>query len=73
MKDALEDFEVTLLLSAMEHRWGYDFRGYSRASIKRRIRNAMVRHRITQVSALIPRVLYEPDFFRTSCATSPSR
>lgn len=62
--DALEDFEVTLLLSAMEHRWGYDFRGYSRASIKRRVRHAMIRHRMQHVSAMIPRVLHEPEFFQ---------
>lgn len=60
----LEDFEVSMLLDAIEHRWGYDFRAYARASIKRRIRNAMIRHRVQHVSALIPRILHEPDFFQ---------
>ena len=62
--NTLTDFEVSLLLEAIEHRWGYDFRGYARASIKRRIHNVMIRHRITHVSELIPRVLHEPAFFQ---------
>ncbi|MBZ4202298.1 MAG: hypothetical protein LAC70_04145 [Methylovulum sp.] len=62
--NALTDFEVSLLLEAIEHRWGYDFRGYARASIKRRIHNVMLRYRITHVSELIPRVLHEPAFFQ---------
>jgi chemotaxis protein methyltransferase CheR len=62
--DALEDFEVSLLLSAIEHRFGYDFREYARASIKRRVRNAMSRHGIRHVSELIPRVLHEAAFFQ---------
>lgn len=60
----LDDFEVTLLLEAIEHRWGYDFRGYARASIKRRIRNVMIRHSISHVSEMIPRVLHEVGFFQ---------
>ena len=62
--DTLENFEVDLLLSAIEHRWGYDFRDYARVSIKRRIHHAMSRHHLVQVSEMIPRVLHEPAFFQ---------
>jgi chemotaxis protein methyltransferase CheR len=61
---ALEDFEVALLLEAIEHRWGYDFRDYARSSIKRRVHNAMIRHDIEHVSELIPRVLHDAEFFQ---------
>jgi chemotaxis protein methyltransferase CheR len=60
---AMQAFEVELVLQAIEHRWGYDFRGYARTSITRRIENVMRRHQICHVSELIPRVLHEPVFF----------
>jgi chemotaxis protein methyltransferase CheR len=62
--DKLENFEVTLLLSAIEHRWGYDFNGYARAFIKRRIRRTLNRCHLQHVSELIPRVLHEPAFIQ---------
>ena len=60
----LEEFEVALLLEAIERRWGHDFRDYAQASIKRRIRHTMMEHRIAQISDLIPRVLHDPEFFQ---------
>ena len=62
--NALQDFEVQLLLDAIEHRWGYDFRAYARSSVKRRIQSTMIRHHIDQISELIPKVLHSPDFFQ---------
>lgn len=62
--DMLEDFEVTLLLAAIEHRWGHEFSGYAPAFIKRRIRKTLARHQLQHVSELIPRVLHEPGFFQ---------
>lgn len=64
MPDELENYELGLLLDAIEHRWGYDFRDYARASIRRRVHNVMKRHKITHVSELIPRVLHTPTFFQ---------
>jgi len=61
--DHLDDFEVALLLESIERRWGYDFKGYAQASLKRRIRETMVEHNIAQISELIPRVLHDPVFF----------
>ncbi len=63
-KGHLEDFEVSMLLQAIEYRWGYDFKDYARASIKRRIETSMIRHRINHISEMIPRVLHEPGFFQ---------
>lgn len=62
--DTLEDFEITLLLSAIEQRWGHEFSGYARSFIKRRVRKTLARHQLQHVSELIPRVLHEPDFFK---------
>lgn len=62
--DKLETFEISLLLAAIEHRWGHEFSGYSRAFIKRRIRKTLARHQLQHVSELIPRLLHEPDFFQ---------
>ncbi len=64
MINELDNYELGLLLDAIEHRWGYDFRDYARTSIHRRIRNVMMRHKIQYVSELIPRILHDPVFFQ---------
>lgn len=64
MTKELENYELDLLLNAIEYRWGYDFRDYARASIGRRVKNVMSRHQIKQISDLIPRVLHDGDFFQ---------
>ncbi len=64
MTNDVDRYELSLLLDAMEYRWGYDFREYARSSIQRRVRNVMMRHRITYVSELIPRILHDPIFFQ---------
>ncbi len=58
----VEDLEVTLLLSALEYRWGYDFRDYAPDSIRRRIRASMIRHGVAHISELIPKVLHDGAF-----------
>lgn len=62
--DKLENFEVSLLLAAIEQRWGHEFDGYAPAFIKRRVRKTLARHQLQHVSELIPRVLHEPNFFQ---------
>ncbi len=64
MINELDHYELGLLLDAIEHRWGYDFRDYARTSILRRVKNVMIRHRMKHISELIPRVLHEPAFFQ---------
>ena len=64
MNSELENYELDLLLNAIEYRWGYDFRAYARSSIRRRVHHAMVKNNIRYVSELIPRVLYDAVFFQ---------
>ena len=35
------DLELDMLLAAVAARWGYDFRGYARASLQRRVAQAV--------------------------------
>jgi chemotaxis protein methyltransferase CheR len=55
--DALE---MELLLAGVAERYGYDFRGYSRASLMRRVRQAASREGVATISALQERVLHRP-------------
>lgn len=58
----LEQIEIGLLLDGL-HRWyGFDFRGYVRSSLRRRILNRMRLDRIPTVTALLDRVLHEPGY-----------
>ncbi len=62
-KDDLEQLEVDLLLEAMYRVYGYDFRKYARASVNRRIRLFCANNNFNSPSELIPRVLYDKQFF----------
>lgn len=53
----LEDIEAPLLLEAIYRRWGYDFRDYAPASLKRRIRGIVEAEGVASVSALQELVL----------------
>ena len=55
----LENLEIDLLLQAVARRYGYDFRGYAPASLKRRIHHAMEAMGIATVSGLLGRVLHD--------------
>jgi len=56
----VEDIEGPLLVEAIYRRWGYDFRDYSPASLKRRIRRIVEMEGVASVSALQERVLRDP-------------
>jgi chemotaxis protein methyltransferase CheR len=58
-----EEIELILLLEAIYLKFHYDFRGYSRASLVRRLREALVHFRCATVSALQDRVLHEGHVF----------
>jgi len=60
----LQDEDLQLLLNEMIDRYGYDFTGYSEASLKRRIEHFMVKEQITDVPALCSLVITDPDYFR---------
>ena len=55
-----EDVELPLLLEAVYRKYHYDFRGYSAASLKRRLAQAKVHFGCRSLSALQDRVLHDP-------------
>ena len=59
----LERLEIDLLLETVFRRYGYDFRGYARASIDRRVRQLLSSSGCTTVAELIPKVLNDAEFF----------
>lgn len=63
MPDRTEDFEVRLLLEAIFHKYHYDFRGYSLASVKRRLQHAKRQFACESFSQLQDKVLHEPAIF----------
>jgi len=62
-KEEIEDIEVGLFLDAVYRRYGHDFRHYSRASIKRRIKNLAAGTNHGSISEMIGRLLYDESFF----------
>jgi len=56
----LEELEIDLLLEGLFRRYGYDFRGYARSSLRRRVRGALTAEQLGTVSALQDRVLHDP-------------
>ncbi|MFS8036842.1 CheR family methyltransferase [Xanthobacter sp. AM11] len=57
---ALEEIEVDLFVEALNRRYGYDFRDYSRASLTRRVRNLVVTFGAGSVADLTALVLHTP-------------
>ncbi len=53
------DVEVSLMLSALKERYGYDFGGYARASLKRRLQELTRYFDVAHLSELIPEMLYD--------------
>jgi chemotaxis protein methyltransferase CheR len=58
--DELERLEVELLLEAIHRRYGFDFREYAKASLKRRVWRRIAAERLTSISGLQERVLHDP-------------
>jgi chemotaxis protein methyltransferase CheR len=56
----LQEIEINLLLEGLFQKYGYDFRSYVRASLKRRILNRMKAERLPTITALLDKVLHEP-------------
>ena len=61
----IESIEIDLLLEGIYRHYGYDFRNYSRASLKRRLTQYMTRAGLFHLSDLIPRALHDQTFFNT--------
>jgi chemotaxis protein methyltransferase CheR len=58
-----EDLEVELVLEAVFHRYHYDFRGYARSSMLRRLQRAQQHFRCSSLSILQDRILHDPSIF----------
>lgn len=56
----LEDLEIRLLLEAVFHHYGYDFRNYKPSSLRRRIRAIAALEKEPTISALQGRLLHDP-------------
>lgn len=56
----LEAIEIQLLLEGVFRYYGFDFRNYAPASLKRRIWNAVRAEKINSISGLQERVLHDP-------------
>src|SRR6202041_497014 len=57
------EIEFKLLIDAIYHMYHYDFRGYAAASLKRRVKTAMIRFGCQTLSRLQDRILHEPAIF----------
>jgi len=58
--DELEVLEIELLLEAVYRRYGFDFREYAQASLKRRLWRRMHAEGVSTVTQLHDRLLHEP-------------
>lgn len=59
------DIELNLLLQAVFMKYGYDFRNYSKAHLKRRIHQRLQMSGLNTISELQGKVLWDKPFFRT--------
>ena len=59
MNDAVENIEIALLLEGVFQCYGFDFRHYASASLKRRIRQCVDEERVSSVSALQEKLLHD--------------
>lgn len=58
--DELQQIEINLLLEGLYQMYGYDFRGYVRSSVHRRILNRMRAEGLPTITSLLEKVLHEP-------------
>jgi chemotaxis protein methyltransferase CheR len=61
----IEQIEINLLLEAIYQRYGYDFRHYNQASIKRRVRHHLAKTEVQTISDLIPAILRNQASFKS--------
>jgi chemotaxis protein methyltransferase CheR len=55
-----EDLEIELLLEAVYRQYGFDFRQYARASIRRRLWKRVYAEKLASISGLQEKVLHDP-------------
>jgi chemotaxis protein methyltransferase CheR len=57
----VERLEIELILEAIYRHYGFDFRNYARASMRRRLWNQVRAEKLTTITALLDRVLHDVD------------
>ncbi len=60
-----QKIEIDLLMQAIARKYGYDFRNYAKASIKRRIMNVLTTSGLKTISEMQHKLLYDKQFFET--------
>src|SRR5438445_13620194 len=60
-RDDLEELELQLLLEGVYRQYGFDFREYAPASLKRRVWRRVQAERAGTIAGLLERVLHDPD------------
>ncbi len=60
-----ESIEIQLFLEAIYLKYGYDFRNYSKASIKRRLEQRLLRSGLPNISSMQYKILHDKSFFET--------
>lgn len=58
---SLQDMELDLLCDGIFHHYGFDFREYSRSSLRRRVNKLMRLEHVQSISALQEKVLHQPN------------
>ena len=59
-----ENIEIRLLLEAIYLKYGYDFRNYSKAHIKRRVRHRLSMSGLSSISKMQEKIIYDEGFFK---------
>ena len=59
-RDGLEEIELALLLEGVFRRYGFDFREYAPASLKRRVWRRVYAEHLQTITALLEKVLHDP-------------
>jgi chemotaxis protein methyltransferase CheR len=58
-----EKIEFDLILQAIYEKYGYDFRDYAKASIRRRLRYRLTQSKLKTISEMQHKLLYDKEFF----------
>lgn len=60
-----DDIEIRLLLEGIFLKYGYDFRNYSKESLKRRLRRRLIMSGLKNISQIQERALHDIPFFKS--------
>ncbi|MBT4331958.1 MAG: protein-glutamate O-methyltransferase CheR [Candidatus Cloacimonetes bacterium] len=61
-KNEIEKIEIDILLETLNKMHGYNFSGYAKASLKRRIRKTAKEFNLESISEMIPKVIHDNNF-----------